>query len=147
MRAVLQRVTEARVMIDDEIVGEIGPGLLVFVAVHRDDSESEASRLASKILRLRVFPDTSGKMNLNVTEFEGSLLVVSQFTLYGETRKGNRPSFDNAAAPVKAQLLYDFFVSICRSSGVKTATGRFQAHMRVQLVNDGPVTILCDSES
>jgi D-tyrosyl-tRNA(Tyr) deacylase len=147
MRAIVQRVSQAHVAVSGSIVGEIGLGLLIFVAVHRDDSDEKANRLASKILRLRIFPDESGKMNLSAFDIQASLLIVSQFTLYGNTAKGNRPSYDQAAAPEKALRLYKRFIDECVKSGLKIETGQFQAHMNVHLVNDGPVTLLCDTES
>lgn len=147
MRALLQRVSEAKVTVDGIAIGQIGPGLLIFVAVHQADGAAQAEKLASKALRLRIFPDEQAKMNLSVTDVAGELLIVSQFTLYGETAKGNRPSYSQAAAPEKAAMLYEMFVDFCRQSGLKVATGQFQAHMKVHLVNDGPVTLLCEAES
>jgi len=129
------------------VVGEIGGWLLVLVAVHRNDSEQQANRLASKILRLRIFSDAGGKMNLSVSDTRGGLLIVSQFTLYGNTSKGNRPSYGEAAEPDKARNLYEHFISECAKTGLNVACGRFQAHMNIHLVNDGPVTLLCEAES
>ena len=126
-------------------VGTIGAGLLVLVGVGRDDTEQDADYLLDKLLRLRIFPDENGKMNRNVSEASGSLLVVSQFTLYGDCRRGRRPSFDGAAPPDRAQALYDYFVEAARRGPVAVETGVFQATMQVHLVNDGPVTILMDS--
>ena len=147
MRALLQRVSEAKVTVDGITIGQIGRGLVVFVGVHENDDIVQAEKLARKILRLRIFPDERGKMNLSVADTAADLLIVSQFTLYGETAKGNRPSYSQAAAPEKAIALYEMLVSLCRQSGLKVATGKFQAHMQVQLVNDGPVTLLCETES
>ena len=145
MRAVVQRVSRAQVTVDGEITGEIGPGLLVLVGVGRDDTETDAVYLAEKTVGLRVFEDESGKMNLGVREIGGSVLAVSQFTLYGDVRRGKRPSFDAAAAPETARALYEFFVERIRTEGLRCETGRFQATMKVELVNEGPVTILLDS--
>lgn len=147
MRALVQRVSKARVLVEGEVVGEISRGLAVFVGVHRDDRHEDADLLARKVTQLRVFPDEENKMNLSVRDIVGSLLVVSQFTLYGETRKGNRPSYSQAAPPDRAKELYDEFTSLCRKSGLTVATGVFQAHMQVELVNEGPVTLWYDTES
>ena len=147
MRALLQRVSEAKVTVDGITIGQIRHGLLVFLAVHEKDSTDQAEKLAGKILRLRIFRDEQGKMNLSVTDTTGELLIVSQFTLYGETAKGNRPSYSQAAPPEKAAGLYEMLVDFCRQSGLKVETGKFQAHMKVHLVNDGPVTLLCEAES
>jgi D-tyrosyl-tRNA(Tyr) deacylase len=145
MRAVIQRVSRAKVSVDGETTGEIGKGLLVFLGVSRDDSETEADYLLRKTLNLRIFEDEDGMMNTSLLEFEGELLVVSQFTLYGDARKGRRPSFIEAAAPEEANRLYEYFVSKARIHISKVETGRFQAMMDVELVNDGPVTIILDS--
>ena len=145
MRAVVQRVSRARVTVGDDIVGEIGRGLLVLLGVGHEDGEDDADYLAEKIMGLRVFEDDSGKMNRAVGEAEGSVLVVSQFTLYGDVRRGKRPSFDAAAPPEKARTLYEYFVDRVRASGLRCETGKFQEMMQVELVNDGPVTILLDS--
>ncbi|MGA7694366.1 MAG: D-aminoacyl-tRNA deacylase [Candidatus Sulfotelmatobacter sp.] len=145
MRAVVQRVSRARVTVDGEITGEIGLGLLVLLGVGRDDTNSDATYLAGKIAGLRVFEDDQGKMNLSVLDAGGSVLAVSQFTLYGDVRRGKRPSFDAAAAPEKARQLYEFFVEQIRAAGLRCETGRFQETMKVELVNEGPVTILLDS--
>ena len=146
MRAVLQRVSRARVTVSGEIVGEINLGILVLLGVSRGDSEKEASYLLDKTLNLRVFEDANGKMNCSLLDIEGDLLVVSQFTLYGDARRGRRPSFIEAAAPDQANRHYEFFVSEARRQIRKVETGRFQAMMDVELVNDGQVTILLDSE-
>ena len=145
MRAVVQRVRRAEVSAGREIVGKIGSGLLVLVGVSKTDTPADADYLAAKILGLRIFDDESGKMNRSLAEIGGSVLAVSQFTLYGDVRKGKRPSFDQAAPPPLASELYEYFVSKIREAGVVSETGRFQATMQVELVNDGPVTILLDS--
>jgi D-aminoacyl-tRNA deacylase len=145
MRAVVQRVSRAQVTVDGIVVGAIARGLLVFLGVSRSDAESDADFLAEKIAGLRIFEDSEGKMNLSVAETSGSVLVVSQFTLYGDVRRGKRPSFDAAAAPEQARQLYEYFVERIRATGLICQTGRFQATMEVELVNDGPVTILLDS--
>ena len=145
MRAVLQRVSRAKVSVDGKTVGEIGKGILVFLGVSVEDAETDALYLVEKILNLRIFEDEREKMNLSLLDIAGELLVVSQFTLYGDARKGRRPSFIEAAPPEKANQLYEFFVSEARKHLSKTATGKFQAMMDVELVNDGPVTILLDS--
>jgi len=145
MRSVIQRVSRAKVSVDTEVTGEIGKGILVLLGVAREDSEKEALYLLEKTLNLRIFEDAEGKMNLSLLDIEGELLVVSQFTLYGDVRKGRRPSFIEAAAPTEANRLYEFFVAEARKQLSKVETGRFQAMMDVELVNDGPVTILLDS--
>jgi len=145
MRAVVQRVSRAQVTVNEQVVGKIERGLLVLLGVSREDSEKDAHYLADKITGLRIFEDESGKMNLEVASVGGAVLVVSQFTLYGDVRRGKRPSFDAAAPPDRARQLYDYFVERIRASGLKCETGRFQEMMQVELVNDGPVTILLDS--
>jgi len=145
MRAVVQRVSRAQVTVDGSITGAIGPGLLVLVGVGHDDSEADGNYLADKIAGLRVFEDGDGKMNRSVVDVGGSVLAVSQFTLYGDVRRGKRPSFDRAAPPDAARRLYEFFVERIRAAGVRCETGRFQEMMQVELVNEGPVTILLDS--
>jgi D-tyrosyl-tRNA(Tyr) deacylase len=145
MKVVLQRVKEARVEVNDVTCGAISAGLLVFLGVSRDDTEADAEYLRDKILGLRIFPDAQGKMNRNIQEAGGGLLIVSQFTLYGDCRRGRRPSFDQAALPQRAEALYNYFVELVRRGPVPAQTGVFQAHMDVHLVNDGPVTILIDS--
>ncbi|MFB3825310.1 MAG: D-aminoacyl-tRNA deacylase [Bryobacteraceae bacterium] len=145
MRAVIQRVTEARVEVNGQVTGSIGRGLVVLLAVFRDDSETEAAYLLDRILGLRIFSDEAGKMNRSLMETGGALLIVSQFTLCADCRKGRRPSFDAAAPPERALALYESFVERARLVGVRVATGVFQAHMMVHLVNDGPVTILLDT--
>jgi D-tyrosyl-tRNA(Tyr) deacylase len=145
MRAVVQRVSRAQVAVSGEIAGQIGLGLLVLLGVGRDDTEGDASYLAEKIAGLRVFEDDLGKMNRSLQEVGGAVLAVSQFTLYGDVRRGKRPSFDAAAAPEKARQLYEFFVERIRAAGLRCETGRFQETMTVELVNEGPVTILLDS--
>ena len=144
MRAVIQRVAEARAIVADRIIGQIGPGLLILLGVGRDDTEANAHTLADKIKNLRIFEDEQGKMNRSVSDIGGELLVVSEFTLYGDCRKGNRPSFTDAALPAEAQRLYNYFSARLRDAGLKVANGQFQAHMRVALVNDGPVTLVLD---
>ncbi|MCC6417685.1 MAG: D-tyrosyl-tRNA(Tyr) deacylase [Gemmataceae bacterium] len=146
MRVVLQRVRAARVRVGDEVTGEIGPGLLVLLGVAHTDTPEQARWLAEKVVSLRVFEDAEGKMNRDVTESGGGVLVVSQFTLYGDCRKGRRPSFLDAAPPDVAIPLYEAFVAAVRALGVPTATGRFQALMQVELINDGPVTLIVDSK-
>ena len=145
MRAVVQRVSRAQVTVNGEIAGEIGEGLLVLLGVGRDDTKADATYLAEKIAGLRVFEDAEGKMNRSVQDVGGSVLVVSQFTLYGDVRRGKRPSFDATAPPEKAQLLYELFIAQIRAAGLRCETGRFQEMMQVELVNEGPVTILLDS--
>ncbi len=149
MRAVVQRVSRARVTVagevDSDIAGEIGRGLLVLLGVGAGDSRADADYLADKIIGLRIFEDAGGKMNLSVAEVGGALLVVSQFTLYGDARRGKRPSFDAAAPPQQARELYEYFVEKVRAAGLRSETGRFQETMQVELVNEGPVTILLDS--
>jgi D-tyrosyl-tRNA(Tyr) deacylase len=147
MRAVAQRVSRASVEVDGAIVGEIGQGLLVLLGVAKTDIAADADFLAAKIVNLRIFSDDAGKMNRSVLESGGDLLVVSQFTLYGDCRKGRRPSFDDAAPAEQARELYERFVSAARQNGARVATGIFQAHMAVSLVNDGPVTLLVESAS
>jgi D-aminoacyl-tRNA deacylase len=146
MRAVLQRVKHCRVLVDGNTVGEIGPGLLVLLGVGKTDNEAAADYLAGKILGLRIFEDDREKMNVSVHDKGGEVLVVSQFTLYGDARRGKRPSFDAAARPEDAKRLYEYFVSKIREGGMRCETGQFQAMMDVELVNQGPVTILLDSE-
>ena len=145
MKLVIQRVREARVVVDDATTGVIGTGLLVFVGIARSDTAKEADYLVDKILGLRIFPDDAGKMNRNVQEAGGSLLLVSQFTLYGDCRKGRRPSFDQAAPPDQAVTLYNYFLEVAKRGPVPVQAGVFQADMQVSLVNDGPVTILIDT--
>ena len=146
MRAVVQRVSHASVMVNGEVTGEIGQGLLVLLGVARDDSEADADYLADKVAGLRIFEDEAGKMNLSVTEVGGAVLAVSQFTLFGDARRGKRPSFDAAARPEHAKALYENFVERIRACGLRCETGRFQEMMEVELVNDGPVTMLLDSK-
>ena len=146
MRAVVQRVRRCRVTVGSTAVGEIGPGLLVLLGVAKGDTEAAAAYLVEKILGLRIFEDSDGKMNLSVQDASGEILVVSQFTLYGDVRRGKRPSFDAAARPEEARALYEYFVAKVRTAGLRCETGQFQAMMEVELVNAGPVTILLDSE-
>jgi D-tyrosyl-tRNA(Tyr) deacylase len=145
MRAVLQRVSRAKVTVAGEVVGEIGRGLLVLLGVEQGDTESDAQQLADKTIQLRIFDDAQGKMNLAVTDVGGAVLVVSQFTLLGDCRKGRRPSFIAAAPPELAERLYETFVAAIGAQGVSVATGRFRAMMDVELINDGPVTLLLES--
>jgi D-aminoacyl-tRNA deacylase len=145
MRAVVQRVRRASVTVGGEVTGEIGLGLLVLLGVGAGDTRADADYLAEKTIGLRIFEDDGGKMNLAVGEVSGAVLVVSQFTLYGDARRGKRPSFDSAAAPNVARELYEYFVERVRGAGLCAQTGRFQETMQVELVNDGPVTILLDS--
>ena len=145
MRAVAQRVTRAKVTVADRIVGEIGNGLVVLLGIARDDTKLDAAYLAEKICALRIFDDDEGKMNLSVKDVNGGVLIVSQFTLYGDVRRGLRPSWIEAAAPEVAEALYEFFVRQVRAAVSEVATGSFRAMMQVELVNDGPVTILLDS--
>lgn len=145
MKLVIQRVREARVIVDGAAAGSINAGLLVFIGIGRSDTQNDAEYLVEKLLGLRVFPDNDGKMNRNVQEAGGSLLLVSQFTLYGDCRRGRRPSFDQAAAPDDALALYNYFLQLAKQGPVPVQAGIFQAAMQVHLVNDGPVTILMDS--
>jgi D-tyrosyl-tRNA(Tyr) deacylase len=145
MRVVVQRVSEARVDVDGSTVGAIGKGLAVLLGVAKEDTERDAEFLADKVAGLRIFPDQDGKMNRSIAEAGGGLLIVSQFTLYGDCRRGRRPSFDRAAGPEQARALYEYFVEACRARRVSVQTGVFQAMMSVYLVNDGPVTIIIDS--
>jgi D-tyrosyl-tRNA(Tyr) deacylase len=145
MRAVVQRVSRAEVTVGGESVGKIGMGLLVLLGVAADDSERDADYLAEKVTGLRIFEDEAGKMNLAVGQAGGAVLAVSQFTLYGDVRRGKRPSFDEAAPPERAGELYEYFVQRIREAGLSCETGRFRAMMKVELVNEGPVTILLDS--
>jgi D-tyrosyl-tRNA(Tyr) deacylase len=145
MRAVVQRVSRAKVTVSGEITGEIGPGLVVLLGVGAGDSRADADYLADKTIGLRIFEDPAGKMNLSVVDIGGAVLAVSQFTLYGDVRRGKRPSFDAAAPPQPSRELYEYFVEKIRAAGLRCETGRFQEMMQVELVNEGPVTILLDS--
>jgi D-tyrosyl-tRNA(Tyr) deacylase len=146
MRAVLQRVTRARVFVDGGVAGEIGPGLVALIAVGREDTAATASSMAEKIVNLRIFGDEHGKMNRSLLDAGGTVLAISQFTLYGDARGQRRPSFIQAAPPEQGKALYEEFVRALRELGVTVATGVFQTHMSVEIVNDGPVTILLDSD-
>jgi D-tyrosyl-tRNA(Tyr) deacylase len=146
MRAVLQRVSRAHVVVDGKIIGEIGPGLVVLIAVGRDDVSTTAASMAEKIVNLRIFSDEQGKMNRSVLDTGGAILAISQFTLFGDARGRRRPSFIQAAPPESGKVFYDEFVAALRALGARVETGVFQAHMSVALTNDGPVTILLDSE-
>lgn len=145
MKAVVQRVSRAKVTVDGETTGEIAGGLLILLGVGKDDMEADADHLADKIANLRIFDDRDGKMNCSLVDIAGELLVVSQFTLYADTRKGRRPSYIGAASPDDANRLYEYFVEQCGKYATKVETGRFQAMMDVELVNDGPVTIILDT--
>lgn len=147
MRAVIQRVTKGKVTVDGQIIGEIGKGLVVLLGIGQEDGSRDIEYLADKIMNLRIFEDENGKMNISLLEINGELLLVSQFTLYGDCRKGKRPSFDKAARPGDAEMMYDRFVEYCRSNfPVKVETGKFQAMMKLDIYNDGPVTLLLDSK-
>ena len=146
MRLVIQRVKQASVRIQSETVGEIGPGLLIFLGVGQDDIEEDVSYLVEKVLHLRIFADDQSRFNLSITDIRGSLLIVSQFTLWGDCRKGRRPSFSHSAPPEKAEPLYNLFIQKAEEAGLTVAGGRFRERMEVQLINDGPVTLLLDSQ-
>ena len=146
MRAVVQRVTKGRVRVEGETVGEIGPGFVVLLGIGREDTRADAQYLAEKVVNLRVFEDEEGKMNLSLLDVGGEILAISQFTLYGDCRKGRRPSFTAAAPPEEARALYEGFVQEVAGYGLRVATGQFQAHMLVEIHNDGPVTLLLDSK-
>ena len=145
MRALVQRVSEARVKVRGAVTGEIGAGLCVFLGVGHNDTEADAEKLVTKVAKLRIFPDAEGKMNLSLLDVCGDLLIVSQFTLYGDTRRGNRPSYSEAAASAQAQELYELFVEAAKKICHRVAAGVFQAHMDVSLTNTGPVTVMCYS--
>ena len=145
MRAVVQRVSRAQVSVGEEVIGRIGAGLLVLLGVSKSDTQADVDYLVTKIVGLRIFDDAEGKMNWSLAKIHGAVLAVSQFTLYGDVRRGKRPSFDEAAPPELASELYESFVAKIREAGFTCETGRFQATMQVELVNDGPVTILLDS--
>ena len=145
MKAVVQRVSRASVTVDGHVTGAIGRGLLILLGVGKSDTRQSADYLAAKITGLRIFPDENGKMNLSLLDINGSILAVSQFTLYGDCRKGRRPSFDAAAPPEQAKALYEYFVAHLRQIQVPVETGVFQAHMDVELLNDGPVTLIVES--
>jgi D-aminoacyl-tRNA deacylase len=146
MRAIVQRVSRCRVTVVGNVVGEIGAGLLVLLGISKADNETAADYLVEKVIGLRIFEDAEEKMNLSIQDSGGAVLVVSQFTLYGDVRRGKRPSFDAAARPEEAKRLYEYFVGKVRAAGLRCETGQFQAMMEVELVNSGPVTILLDSE-
>lgn len=146
MRAIVQRVTYASVKVDNEIIGKINNGFLVLLGVGQDDDENDIKYIADKIINLRVFEDENEKMNLSLNDINGEILVISQFTLYGDCRKGRRPSFDKAGSPDKAKMLYEKTCQYFIDSGIPTQTGRFAADMKVELLNDGPVTLMLDSK-
>ncbi len=145
MKAVIQRVKEAKVVVDEETIARIGRGILVFLGVGRDDTEENAAKLAKKISQLRIFEDMQGKMNLSVKDIQGEILVVSQFTLYASCEQGRRPSFDPCAEPKRAEGLYDFFITELSKTGLAVKQGRFASQMEVGLVNDGPVTLVLEN--
>jgi D-tyrosyl-tRNA(Tyr) deacylase len=145
MRILIQRVSRAEVRVDDKVEGRVGYGAVVFIGVAASDEPKDADYLAEKLIHLRFFSDPNGKMNLSATDIGAGLLLISQFTLYGDCRKGRRPGFDAAAPPERARELYEYFVDKVRQSGLPVQTGVFQAHMQVELINDGPVTLLLDS--
>ena len=147
MRTVVQRVSRAELSVNGAFYCSIGPGLLLLVAVEKSDTRADADYLAAKIPALRIFPDESGRMNRSVRDIQGSLLIISNFTLCGDTRKGKRPSFDSAAPPEEARPLYNYFIDQLNQTGISVETGVFQAHMNVLLVNDGPVTLICESRT
>lgn len=147
MKIVLQRVLSASVAVNGEICGKIGKGYLLLLGAGQDDTEQDCRKLADKIINLRIFPDENDKINLSLTDIDGEILVVSQFTLYADCRKGNRPSFIQACRPDEAERLYNYFISCCRSKGKHVETGIFGADMKVELVNDGPFTIVINSEN
>ncbi len=146
MRAVVQRVKRASVEVEEEIIGEIGKGLLVFLGVGEDDTNEDIDYMVNKILGLRIFEDNNGKMNLSLMDIKGEILVISQFTLYGDVRKGRRPSFTDSAKPEKAETIYEEFISKCKEKGILVESGEFAADMDVELINQGPVTIMIDSK-
>ncbi len=145
MRALVQRVSEASVTVSGAVTSQIGRGLCVFLGIKKDDTVADAEKLARKVVSLRIFPDEAGKMNRHLLEVSGELLVVSQFTLYGDTSRGNRPSYAEAAGPSAAEKLYEAFIGCCKQRCESVASGVFQAHMEVRLLNDGPVTLMCYS--
>lgn len=146
MRAVLQRVTRAQVSVDGEVIGQIGQGLVVLLGVAQGDAQADAEWMAEKVIQLRLFEDAAGKTNLSIKDVAGGLLIISQFTLLADCRNGRRPSFTAAAPPEEANQLYESFVTACRQSGLPVQTGKFRANMQVELVNDGPVTVMLDSK-
>lgn len=146
MRAVVQRVSKGKVKVNNQITGEVKEGLLIYLGIGNEDTVEDIEYMVEKITNLRIFEDENEKMNLSVLDVEGEILVVSQFTLMGDCRKGRRPSFIEAAKPAKAESLYEEFVSKCKAIGIKVGTGKFQTHMMVHSINDGPVTILIDSK-
>jgi D-tyrosyl-tRNA(Tyr) deacylase len=145
MRAVVQRVTHAKVSVDNKIIGKIGKGLVVLLGIGTDETEKDITYLADKIMNLRVFEDENGKMNISLKDIGGELLIISQFTLYGDCRRGNRPSYSKAAPPEEAERIYNKFIEYCKQQDIRVETGKFQAEMLVEIHNDGPVTIMIDS--
>ena len=146
MRAVVQRVSKAHVLVDEKNVGEIGPGMVVLLGIHRQDTTTEITWMADKLVHLRIFPDRNGKMNQSLTDINQEMLIVSQFTLYGDCRKGRRPGYSEAAPPEIAEPLYNAFIEAISNRGIRVATGQFQALMQLCIVNDGPVTLMLDSK-
>ena len=146
MKALIQRVSRASVTVDGKVMGNIGYGLVVLVGISREDSEKDIDYLVDKVAQLRIFSDEAGKFNISAMEIGGEMLLISQFTLLADTRKGRRPSFIEAAPPQQAEILFNLFVERMRNTGLKVATGRFQAHMLVEIHNDGPVTVMLDSK-
>lgn len=146
IRAVVQRVSRAGVTVDGELIGSIGKGIAVLLGVGLEDTDKDSAYLAEKILNLRIFEDENGKMNISLLDIKGELLIISQFTLYGDCRNGKRPSYDKAARPEVAELIYEKFVNQCKNYGIKVETGRFQAMMKVEIHNEGPVTLMLDSK-
>nr|MBF0223503.1 D-tyrosyl-tRNA(Tyr) deacylase [Desulfobulbaceae bacterium] len=146
MRAIVQLVSAASVTVDKKVIGSIGDGLLTLIGVSKDDSQTDADFLAKKIVGLRIFPDQDELMNRSLLDIKGQMLIVSQFTLYGDCRKGRRPSYNDAAAPEQANALYEYFIDAVNKLGIQTQTGQFQALMQVKLINEGPVTIMIDSK-
>ena len=145
MRLIIQKVTSASVKIEGEVISSIQKGLLIFLAIHKNDTEDIISKLTEKISKLRIFEDTEGKINNSIIDIQGELLIVPQFTLYGDSSKGNRPSFTEAAEPKKAEVYYEKFVAALKEKNIPVATGKFRTYMQVQLINDGPATLIIDS--
>ena len=146
MRIIIQRVSHASVTVDEKIIGKIGKGFLIFLGVSHTDTKEVAEKFAEKISKLRIFDDENGKTNLSIKDVDGEALIVSQFTLYADVRKGNRPSFTDAGSPDKAENLYEYFIELIKSKGINTASGSFGADMKVDILNDGPFTVILDSD-